>query len=69
MLAAGYTPFDRDSSIEEIQAICRADYKFEPAEYWRNVSDSGASNLSLPSPAPALTDDRGDKRARSSRPA
>ncbi|KAG0145118.1 hypothetical protein CROQUDRAFT_659052 [Cronartium quercuum f. sp. fusiforme G11] len=39
-LLCGYTPFDKDNSIAEIQAICSADYKFEPVEYWRNVSDT-----------------------------
>ncbi|MBW0511219.1 hypothetical protein O181_050934 [Austropuccinia psidii MF-1] len=37
-LLCGYTPFDKDDSIAEIRAICNADYKFEPAEYWKNVS-------------------------------
>jgi len=39
-LLCGYTPFDRESNVEEIQAICAADYAFEPAEYWANVSDT-----------------------------
>ncbi|KII91659.1 hypothetical protein PLICRDRAFT_38475 [Plicaturopsis crispa FD-325 SS-3] len=39
-LLAGYTPFDRDSQQEEMEAIMRGDYKFEPAEYWANVSDT-----------------------------
>lgn len=39
-LLCGYTPFDRESSIEEMQAIMNADYKFEPAEYWEGVSDT-----------------------------
>lgn len=38
-LLCGYTPFDRDSQYLEMQAICNGDYKFEPAEYWANVSD------------------------------
>lgn len=38
-LLCGYTPFDKDNSIAEIQAICKADYKFEPQEYWKNVSN------------------------------
>ncbi|WWC71985.1 uncharacterized protein I206_105944 [Kwoniella pini CBS 10737] len=38
-LLCGYTPFDRDSQYEEMQAICNGDYKFEPAEYWSGVSD------------------------------
>jgi calcium/calmodulin-dependent protein kinase I len=37
-LLCGYTPFDRDSNIEEMQAILVADYSFTPIEYWRNVS-------------------------------
>ncbi|KAI9882188.1 MAG: hypothetical protein M1823_006066 [Watsoniomyces obsoletus] len=38
-LLCGYTPFDRDSNLEEMQAILDADYKFAPVEYWRGVSD------------------------------
>lgn len=37
-LLCGYTPFDRDTNIEEMQAIMKADYSFTPLEYWRNVS-------------------------------
>ncbi|ORX40637.1 calmodulin-dependent protein kinase [Kockovaella imperatae] len=39
-LLCGYTPFDRDSQYEEMQAICAGDYKFEPAEYWAGVSET-----------------------------
>lgn len=39
-LLCGYTPFDRRSDFEEMQAILNAEYKFEPAEYWSGVSDS-----------------------------
>ncbi|KAI9822450.1 MAG: hypothetical protein M1827_000169 [Pycnora praestabilis] len=37
-LLCGYTPFDRDSNLEEMQAILDADYSFTPLEYWRGVS-------------------------------
>lgn len=37
-LLCGYTPFDRGSDFEEMQAILKADYSFSPAEYWRGVS-------------------------------
>ena len=37
-LLCGYTPFDRDSDFEEMQAILNADYSFQPVEYWRSVS-------------------------------
>ncbi|KAK4053301.1 Calcium/calmodulin-dependent protein kinase type I [Microbotryomycetes sp. JL221] len=36
----GYTPFDRDNQNEEIQAICTANFSFEPEEYWSEVSES-----------------------------
>lgn len=50
---AGYTPFDRDSQVDEIQAICSADFAFEPAEYWADVSPVGA--LAVPcSSSPAF---------------
>lgn len=39
-LLCGYTPFDRDSNLEEMQAILVADYSFTPIEYWRGVSQS-----------------------------
>ena len=39
-LLCGYTPFDRESNLEEMQAILAADYSFTPIEYWRNVSDT-----------------------------
>ena len=39
-LLCGYTPFDRDSGVEEMQAIMAADYSFEPFEYWEDVSDA-----------------------------
>ncbi|KAK7755435.1 Calcium/calmodulin-dependent protein kinase type I [Diatrype stigma] len=38
-LLCGYTPFDRDTDFEEMQAILNADYSFQPADYWRGVSD------------------------------
>jgi len=37
-LLAGYTPFDRDTQQLEMEAIIAGDYKFEPKEYWANVS-------------------------------
>ncbi|KAG8738523.1 hypothetical protein FRC11_001354, partial [Ceratobasidium sp. 423] len=39
-LLCGYTPFDRDSQQQEMEAIIRGDYRFEPAEYWANVSET-----------------------------
>ncbi|KAG8758542.1 hypothetical protein FRC14_007970 [Serendipita sp. 396] len=39
-LLCGYTPFDRDTQEEEARAIMRGDYKFEPAVYWQNVSET-----------------------------
>ncbi|ORX62841.1 Pkinase-domain-containing protein [Hesseltinella vesiculosa] len=37
-LLCGYTPFERDSTTEEMQAIMHADYTFDE-EYWYGVSD------------------------------
>ncbi|EIW72069.1 hypothetical protein TREMEDRAFT_41477 [Tremella mesenterica DSM 1558] len=42
-LLCGYTPFDRESQYEEMQAICNGDYKFEPVEYWAGVSETARS--------------------------
>lgn len=39
-LLCGYTPFDRDTQQQEMEAIIAGDYKFEPEEYWANVSDT-----------------------------
>ncbi|KAJ3370372.1 hypothetical protein GGF31_004203 [Allomyces arbusculus] len=39
-LLVGYTPFDRNSTADEIQAIIAADYAFTPEEYWVHVSDT-----------------------------
>lgn len=39
-LLCGYTPFDRESQAKETEAIIAGDYKFEPVEYWENVSDT-----------------------------
>jgi serine/threonine protein kinase len=38
-LLCGYTPFDRDTSVEEMKAIMEGDYSFEPAEYWEDISE------------------------------
>ncbi|CAO3615527.1 unnamed protein product [Cunninghamella echinulata] len=37
-LLCGYTPFERDSNVDEMNAIIRADYTFDE-EYWYGVSD------------------------------
>lgn len=37
-LLCGYTPFDADSNLEEMQAILKANYSFTPEDYWRGVS-------------------------------
>ena len=39
-LLCGYTPFDRDTSVEEMKAIMAGDYSFEPEEYWEDISDT-----------------------------
>lgn len=36
---------DRDNQVDEIQAICNADYAFEPEEYWTGVSETGQLEL------------------------
>ena len=45
-LLAGYTPFDKDTQQLEMQAIIAGDYKFEPAEYWENVSGTAKEFVS-----------------------
>lgn len=39
-LLCGYTPFDRDTSNEEMEAILSGEYAFEPEEYWEDVSEN-----------------------------
>lgn len=46
-LLCGYTPFDRDSQAKETEAIIAGDYKFEPAEYWENVSETAREFIKL----------------------
>ncbi|KFY31239.1 hypothetical protein V493_01279, partial [Pseudogymnoascus sp. VKM F-4281 (FW-2241)] len=45
-LLCGYTPFDRDSNLEEMQAILIADYRFEPPAFWRGVSPAAKDFVS-----------------------
>lgn len=57
-LLCGYTPFDRDSTMEEMQAIINADYAFEPAVYWQGVSGEArdfVAKLLTVDPAARLT--------------
>lgn len=44
-LLCGYTPFDRDTSALEMQAILAGDYKFDD-EYWSGVSDTAKNFVS-----------------------
>lgn len=46
-LLCGYTPFDRDSQYEEMQAIIRGDYKFEPASTFLALQDQSANGFFL----------------------
>ncbi|KAI9567726.1 Pkinase-domain-containing protein [Boletus coccyginus] len=45
-LLAGYTPFDRDTQKQEMEAIIAGDYRFEPEEYWSNVSETARDFVS-----------------------
>jgi len=45
-LLAGYTPFDRENQHQEMEAIIAGDYKFEPEEYWANVSTTAKDFVS-----------------------
>jgi serine/threonine protein kinase len=40
-LLCGYTPFDRQNSMDEMHAILNAEYQFAPIEYWQGVSETG----------------------------
>ena len=45
-LLCGYTPFDRDSNLEEMHAILAGDYSFTPEEYWRSISQTARDFVS-----------------------
>ncbi|KAI0767658.1 Pkinase-domain-containing protein [Fomes fomentarius] len=47
-LLCGYTPFDRDTQQQEMEAIIEGDYHFEPGapEYWANVSETAREFVS-----------------------
>lgn len=45
-LLCGYTPFDRDTSVEEMKAIMAGDYSFEPEEYWEDISEKAKDFIS-----------------------
>ncbi|KAF9391787.1 hypothetical protein CPB97_005424 [Podila verticillata] len=42
-LLCGYTPFDRQNSMDEMHAILNAEYQFAPMEYWQGVSETAKS--------------------------
>ena len=44
-LLCGYTPFDRQNSMDEMQAILNAEYNFTPVDYWQGVSETGTALL------------------------
>jgi len=39
-LLCGYPPFNRDSRAKETEAIIAGEHKFEPLEYWQDVSET-----------------------------
>lgn len=45
-LLCGYTPFDRESKLDEMQAILDADYSFTPLHSWRSVSPTAKDFIS-----------------------
>ncbi|KAF9303280.1 hypothetical protein BGZ74_004046 [Mortierella antarctica] len=42
-LLCGYTPFDRQNSMDEMHAILNAEYQFAPMEYWQGVGETAKS--------------------------
>ncbi|KAJ7218326.1 hypothetical protein C8J57DRAFT_1537494 [Mycena rebaudengoi] len=42
-ILAGYTPFDGATPEDEIEAIIVGDYKFEPKEFWKNISNDACN--------------------------
>ncbi|KAH7036644.1 kinase-like domain-containing protein [Linnemannia elongata] len=39
-LLSGYTPFDRQNTVDEMHAIIKSEYSFEPPEAWDGISDT-----------------------------
>ncbi|KAF8943042.1 hypothetical protein BGZ47_005862, partial [Haplosporangium gracile] len=39
-LLSGYTPFDRQNTVDEMHAIIKSEYSFGPAEAWAGISDT-----------------------------
>ncbi|CAG8487736.1 2777_t:CDS:2 [Acaulospora morrowiae] len=39
-LLCGYPPFDQEGPLEEMNAVLRAEYKFEPPEYWEGITQT-----------------------------
>lgn len=39
-LLCGYTPFERENNIDEMNAIMHADYTFDE-QYWSGISEEG----------------------------
>lgn len=39
-LLCGYTPFERENNVDEMNAIMHADYTFDE-QYWSTISDEG----------------------------
>ncbi|KAG0273862.1 hypothetical protein BGZ96_004621 [Linnemannia gamsii] len=39
-LLSGYTPFDRQNTIDEMHAIIKSEYSFGPSEAWDGISDT-----------------------------
>lgn len=45
-LLCGYTPFDRQNSMDEVHAILNAEFVFGPVEYWGSVSETAKDFVS-----------------------
>ncbi|KAG0299931.1 hypothetical protein BGZ97_003467, partial [Linnemannia gamsii] len=39
-LLSGYTPFDRQNTVDEMHAIIKSEYSFGPSEAWDGISDT-----------------------------
>ncbi|KAK9464517.1 calmodulin-binding protein kinase [Lipomyces arxii] len=45
-LLCGYTPFDRETNAEEMEAVLNGEYDFEPDEYWGDISNNAEDFIS-----------------------
>ncbi|KAF9150616.1 hypothetical protein BG015_007548 [Linnemannia schmuckeri] len=57
-LLSGYTPFDRQNTVDEMHAIIKSEYSFGPVEAWDGISDTARDfvrSLLIANPSDRMT--------------